>query len=405
MNKKNSAWLTWGLVGALVLIAAGFGAWRYTHSASPETRFLTEQVERGDIIQAVSANGTVNPVVVVNVGTQVSGTVRKLYVDFNSPVQKGQVLAELDPSLLQAQANQSAASLASAQASLHLAQANETRSRALYAKEYVSRMELDQAVQARDAARAQVNLALAQVSRDRTNLGYTQIRSPVSGVVVDRQVDVGQTVAASFQTPTLFKIAQDLRRMQIHSSVAEADIGQIRVGQPVRFTVDAFPDRTFRGVVNQVRLNPTTAQNVVTYDVVVDVDNADERLIPGMTAYINVVTDKRENVLRISNAALRFRPQTADKDKSQAAGRRGGPGGRGAGKRDRSRGEAHRAIVYVLRGESLTPVPIQTGISDGKFTEVADGDLKAGDKVVMQDTQAKPGGDKQPVRGPHVRMF
>ena len=289
----------------------GLGAlawWLMPKKAAPESRYVTAALERGDITQTVAANGTLNPVKLVSVGSQISGIVYKLYVDFNDRVKAGQVLLELDPALTRAQLQQSEANLASAQASLELAQANEERMRSLYAQEYVSRLELDQAVQALKAAQAQVALVQAQVARDRTNLNFTVIRSPVSGVVVSRQVDLGQTVAASLSAPTLFQIAQDLGKMQIDSNYAEADVGNIRVGQPVNFHVDAFPNRNFSGTVKQIRLNPTTQQNVVTYDVVVAVDNPELLLMPGMTAYVNITLAKREAALLVPNAALRFRP-------------------------------------------------------------------------------------------------
>ena len=251
----------------LVAVALVF----FFRNGSKKTEYLTAPVERGDISVTVSANGTLNPVTLVNVGTQVSGTVRKLSVDYNSSVVRDQILAELDDRTYLAAVHQSEANVANAAAQVELAAANHKRSDDLYAKGYSARQDLDQTVQAEKSARAQWALAKAQLDRDRTNLSYSVIRSPVSGVVVSREVDVGQTVAASFQTPTLFKIAQDLSKMQIDSSFAEADVGRVRVDQTVRFTVDAFPDRDFAGVVKQVRLNPTTVQNVVTYDVVVSV--------------------------------------------------------------------------------------------------------------------------------------
>ena len=301
---------------ALALIAAaiiGIGIIVYlkVYSDSPP-QFRTEIVGKGDISQTVSANGTINPVTLVSVGTQVSGTVKKLYVDFNSKVKKGQILLELDDSLLAAQLKQSEANVQSAQASLELATANEKRTRDLFALQYVAQQDLDTAVQAKKSAEAQLLSARAQLGKDRANLSYSVIRSPVSGVVVDREVDVGQTVAASLQTPTLFKIAQDLSKMQIDSNFAEADIGSIRVGQTARFTVDAFADRHFKGEVRQIRLNPTTVSNVVTYDVVVNVDNPEQILLPGMTAYVNIAVAERKDVLLVPNAALRYKPAKSE---------------------------------------------------------------------------------------------
>jgi HlyD family secretion protein len=359
---------------SIVLLAAlGGGAylwWKLAQDGS-EQKYRTAPAKTGDVTQTVSANGTLNPVVLVNVGTQVSGTVKKLHVDFNDRVKAGQILLELDPALLQAQVRQDEANVASAKAALELAEANETRGRALYQQEYISRQEYDTAIQAQKSARAQLDQAGAQLARNRTNLNYAVIRSPVSGVVVDRTIDVGQTVAASFQTPTLFRIAQDLRKMQIDSNFAEADIGNIKVGQPVMFGVDAFPNRTFSASVKQVRLNAIVQQNVVTYDVVVAVENPEEILRPGMTAYVNVVVAQHKAVLLVPNAALRFRPETAAE---AAAPRRRTP---------EERGDGTKATVYVLAASRLAPKPIRVGISDGRFTEVVSGDIKDGDQIVV----------------------
>jgi HlyD family secretion protein len=376
MNLGRLIWNKYALLVLLAVVGATtYIAWQRHSQPSATQRYKTQPVEIGDLTQTVSANGTLNPVVLVNVGTQVSGTVKKLHADFNDHVEKGQMLLELDPALFQAQAAQSEANVRNAKASLDLASANEKRMRDLYAQEYVSAQELDQAVQALKSARAQLALAQAQLQKDRTNLGYTVIRSPVSGVVVNRTVDMGQTVAASFQTPTLFQIAQDLREMQIDSSFAEADIGHIKVGQAVRFSVDAFQNRQFKGIVRQVRLNPTTQQNVVTYDVVVSVANPEQILMPGMTAYVNVLVAQRKSVLTIPNAALRFRPQDvvpkAETRKSKPA-----PGkGR----------ETPSTKVYVLSQGQVKPVTITTGITDSRSTEVVAG-LKEGDQVIVEDT-------------------
>ncbi len=308
------------LIGATLAAALiGGGVWYAKQRAAmnPEQRYKLATIEKGDVTQTVSANGTLNPVVLVSVGTQVSGTVRKLYVDFNDKVEKGQPLLELDDALVSASERQSAANVVSAQATLELAQANEARMKALFAQEYVSRQEYDQARQALKAGQAQLALARAQNDRDRANLNFTVIRSPVDGVVVDRIVDLGQTVAASFQTPTLIKIAQDLSEMRIDTSFAEADIGLIREGQKARFTVDAFPNKSFTGDVQQIRLNPTNQQNVVTYNVRINVANPDHVLLPGMTAYVNIGVAKRQDVLLVPNGALRFKPADAAEKKAE----------------------------------------------------------------------------------------
>ena len=375
------------LISAACLVAlGGYYAYATRGVANPEQRYKTHVLTRGDVTQTVSANGTLNPVTLVSVGTQVSGTVKKLHVDFNHQVKAGQVLAELDDAIYSAQVRQSDASMASAQASLQLARANETRMKSLFKEEYVSRQELDQAVQAREAAEAQARLARAQNDRDRANLGYSVIRSPVSGVVVDRQIDVGQTVAASFQTPTLFKIAQDLTQMQIYTTFAEADIGAIRVDQPVRFNVDAFPNRSFSGKVKQVRLNPTTQQNVVTYNVVVAVENPEQILLPGMTAYVSIVVAQKKAVLLVPNTALRFKPAETDKADGESAkspngSRPGGQPGAGGEKREKRR-DAGSGTVHVLSEGQLKPMKISTGITDARFTEVVGGALKEGDRVI-----------------------
>ncbi|OGT28931.1 MAG: efflux transporter periplasmic adaptor subunit, partial [Gallionellales bacterium RIFOXYD2_FULL_52_7] len=333
---------------SLLLISAAIAGWtvyRQVNQTTPEQQYRMQAVEQGDISQTVSANGTINPVTLVNVGTQVSGTVKKLYVDFNNAVEKGQVLLELDNALLSAQLKQDMANVEIARASVELAGANEARTRSLFNQEYASRLELDTAIQAKKAALSQMSLTQATVEKDRANLAYSVIRSPVSGVVVDRSVDVGQTVAASLQTPTLFKIAQDLSKMQINSSFAEADIGKIRVGQTVRFTVDAYPNRNFQGTVRLIRLNPTTVQNVVTYDVVINVANPEQILMPGMTAYVSIAVTERRNVLFVPNIALRFKPADKTGENTKPRSESGKP------KEDKRDGFSGR--LYVLRNGQL----------------------------------------------------
>lgn len=391
---KKKLWL---LAIVLLLAVIGYGVTAWLGRASSEERYKVQAVDKGDVAQNVSANGTLNPVILVSVGSQVSGTVKKLTVDFNSKVEKNQILAELDDTLLAAQARQDAASLKNAQASLELAMATEKRSKALLAQEYVAQQDYDQALQARKSAQAQVELQQAAVAKSRANASYTVIRSPVSGIVVDRQIDVGQTVAASLQAPVLFKIAQDLSKMQIDSSFAEADIGQIKEGQPVRFNVDAFPNRAFKGVVKLIRLNPTTTSNVVTYDVVISVDNPDQILLPGMTAYVNINVAKRQDALVVPNAALRFKPAdvaAAAKPANQAGGGAGAGRPAGNGQRpDAAGGGASRrrdpsaGTVWVLEGDKLRAVQIKIGITDGKNTEVVEGELKPGDQVVVAEAQ------------------
>jgi len=384
------------------LIAAAAAGWFWWHARSQvpiAERYELEEVTYGELTQTVTANGTLNPVTLVNVGTQVSGTVKRLHADFNDEVKAGQLLLELDPTTLQAAVEQTRGELASAEADLRLARSDESRLRELFDQEYVSRQEMDKAVQTREGAEARVQAARGKLERDIANLSYSRIRSPVSGVVVSRQVDLGQTVAASFQTPTLFQIAQDLARMQIDTSVAEADIGRITVGQVARFTVDAFPGRRFEGKVKQVRLNPTTLQNVVTYNVVVAVSNPDLILLPGMTAYVSFVIEQREHALLVPNTALRFRPEAADRARDKP--RNGVTGATRAAEAPHARRSGNAGnTVYVVRGSELVSVPVQAGISDGRSTEITGGELKAGDQVVVQDRlpAAEPGGSQQPFR-------
>jgi HlyD family secretion protein len=375
----SRVWLVTLVLSALLIV--GYFSLQPFGAGDASSRYRTAEIARGDVRQAISANGTLNPVILVNVGTQVSGTIWKLGADFNDQVQKGQILAELDPALLKAQLALSGANLANAQASLKLAQANENRARELYARGFITRAEWDQTTQARESAQAQVRVAEAQVRRDRTNLDYTVIRSPVAGVVISRNVDVGQTVAASFQTPTLFSIAQDLKRMQIDTTVAEADVGGIQAGQPARFSVDAFPDKEFHGTVRQVRMNSQIQQNVVTYNVVIDVGNPDEALLPGMTAFVHLVLAERHDVLRLPLAALRFRPESAGGEPIPTA----------------------EKAVYRLENGRPRQVPVRTGIADGKFAELLSDTLREGDAVIVEDLE-EPGKDKktQPFR---VRMF
>ncbi|MEJ5300302.1 MAG: efflux RND transporter periplasmic adaptor subunit [Thermodesulforhabdaceae bacterium] len=340
-----------------------------------EEGFSTAKVTKGDIVQIVSATGTINPVAMVLVGTQVSGTIKNIYVDFNSPVKKGQVIAEIDPSILEAQVEQAKANVLVARANLKKAEATLAdaartleRNKALFAKDLIAKSELDAAETNYQTAVAQVGAAKAQLIQAEaalksaeTNLHYTKIISPVDGVVISRNVDVGQTVAASFQTPTLFTIARDLTKMQINTNVAEADIGKVTVGQPVNFTVDAYPDQIFHGTVSQIRLAPTNIQNVVTYDVVILVDNPELKLKPGMTANVSIVTAEKKGVLRIPNAALRITLERLVKNGEKP----GEPG------------------VWVLDKGKPKFVKVTLGISDGSYTEVVSG-LEEGQDVIVE---------------------
>ena len=384
----------------LVFIFGAYYVYQLSHKKKPEDLYRLQPVTIGDIEQNVTANGTINPVSLVNVGTQVSGRVKKIYADYNDQVKKGQVLLELEDELFKAQIAASLGNVKNNEASLELAKANEMRMRSLFEKEYVSKQELDQSVQALKSAEAQLSTTKAQLKRDQTNYSYSIIKSPVSGVVVDRVVDVGQTVAASLQTPTLFKIAQDLSKMQIDTSFAEADIGRIQVGQVAKFNVDAFPNTNFEGVVKQIRLNPTNTANVVTYNIVVSVDNPDQKLLPGMTAYVNINFAKHENVLLVPNAALRYKPKNEEiklalkKDnKTDDAKSKVKNDGFGSGK------------VYVLRNNKPEMIRVQTSITNGKFTEIMSSDIKPNEFVITADmaNDQKSGPSSQgPNRPPRV---
>lgn len=390
LTKKR---LVVGLLFVGVLVIGSF-LW-LSGSRSNGPAWITAAVDRGEVVQRVSANGTLNPVVLVNVGTQISGTVIRLHTDFNRPVKAGQLLAELDPSNLEAQIRQTEASLASARANLELVSAVLKRNEQLKRNGFVSDGALDSVRKDVAAANAQVAQLEAQLARDQTNLGYSRIRSPIDGIVVNRGIDVGQTVAASFQTPTLFQIARDLTQMQIDTSVAEADVGGISPGQPVRFSVDAFREQEFSAKVRMVRLNPTSQQNVVTYNVVIDVTNQSGVLLPGMTAQVSIQTNRQENVVRIPAGALRFKPPT-EPSKS------GGPSGSN-GKTDAAKGKpsAPSPRVYLVGPDGkLQPREIKVGISDGRYVQVLEG-LEVGEAVV---TRVAPG-QSGPASGFRFRMF
>lgn len=385
----------------VIIVALLVTRWWHARAAERNGRFQTTTIKYGDIAQTVTATGTLNPVVLVSVGTQVSGTVQKLYADYNSQVKAGQVLLILDPTLFKAQVAQDQANLASAQATLSYAQSNEDRIALLYKQNYETKADLDQAIEARASAQAAVAAAKAVLLHDQTNLSYTVIRSPVNGTVINREVDVGQTVAASFSTPTLFTIGKNLKQMQIDTTVDEADVGAVRVGQPVSFTVDAFPNRIFKGTVKQIRLNATTTQNVVTYDVVVAVDNPDLSLLPGMTAYTTILITKRTNALLVPNAALRVHlPRSKTGGHYASASGIGGYSDNASADHDAS--AANTGTVYVLGPRGPHPVRLTLGITDNTNTEVLSGRLRAGDKVIVGLLGTGPQG---PQRGGFFRVF
>jgi HlyD family secretion protein len=398
---RRSLWI--GGAALVVTLAAHRFA---TAARGPALRYDTVAVERGPVVARVTASGTLSALVTVQVGSQVSGRIQTLYVDYNSPVKKGELLAKIDPRLFQADVEQARADDGTARANLAKAKAQAVeaslqyrRSKALAAIRILDQSDLDTARANAETAEAVVQAAAAAVEQAKAaldkaevNLAYTKIVSPTDGIVIARNVDVGQTVAASLQAPTLFLVARDLRRMQVDTSVAEADIGRVRAGMPASFTVDAYPSTTFQGVVREVRNAPQTVQNVVTYDAVIDVDNPDLRLKPGMTANVAFVYARRDDVLRVRNAALRFHPEAELVAEMEGAPR--SPGRPPGAARAPSAPRTGDHKVWVLEGERAHPVSIRTGVSDGTFSEVASGPLRVGERLVTdaQSPSASPGG-------------
>ena len=390
------------LINIALILAFIFGAtyvYKLSNKKKPEDLYRLERVTLGDIEQNVTANGTINPVAMVNVGTQVSGLVKNIYADFNDQVKEGQILLELEDNLFKAQIDQSRGNVKNCEASFELAKANEARMRALFEKEYVSKQELDQAVQALKSSEALLISAKAKLSLDQTNYGYSIIKSPVSGIVIDRVVDVGQTVAASLQTPILFKIAKNLSKMEIDTSFAEADIAKIQVGQSVKFSVDAYPNRTFEGTVKQIRLNPVNTANVVTYNIVILVENQEGVLLPGMTAYVTINFARHEKVLLVPNAALRYQPKNenlsliAKKNEAFRIEDKQKKEGYGVGK------------IYMLRDNKPFMIRVTTGITNGKLTEVMSSEIKENDLIISGDLmsdQKSRSGAQGPSRPPRV---
>lgn len=405
---SKSRWIAAGAALVLILVFIVIGA-----RGGPKAEYFTAKVQRGDIHDVVDLTATINPVKTIQVGSQVSGTIAKLYVDFNSRVHPGETVALIDQSLFKGALEQATAALEAARANVaaaeaHLAQAKDDydRNGPLAQKDYVTQQALvlsksnyEMAKAAVDQAKAQVTQAVAAVGVAQTNLDYTVIRSPVEGVVVSRNVDVGQTVAASLQAPTIFTIAQDLSKMQLYAKTDESDVGRVRVHQDVTFKVDAFPKETFTGVVNEIRMNATTVQNVVTYDAIIDLDNPELKLLPGMTAYVTVPVASVTNVIEIPNSALRFHP-ALPADQLRALYAKYGlrdtdvtpPVGDAPLRRDSSSGrrpratDAEQGVIWKLRGDnSLEPVRVALGITDHAHTEalaVLGGTLSVGDEVI-----------------------
>ncbi len=405
MNRKK---LYIGVVILFILLIIGFISLR---DRQGKEKYITTQVTRGSISEIVTATGTLSAVITVQVGSQVTGLVKTLYADFNSEVKRGQLIAQIDPDPFQAKVDQARANLAAANAAVGTAQANLEKDKAnlrqteinlrrtneLFKRGIVSDSDRVTAQANYDSAAAQVKAdeasyrnALAQVEQQKANLesaeldlSHTRIISPVDGIVISRNVDVGQTVAASLQAPTLFVIAKDLTKMQIDTNVVEADIGKVKVGQKATFTVDAYPNKKFTGKVIQVRNQPITVQNVVTYDAVIGVENPDLELKPGMTANVSILTAYRDNVLRVSNAAFRFHPELDDKKETSKGGKRN---------------EGDNDIWLLSEKGEPVAIPVRTGITDGNFTEVVDGGLKEGDRIIVgvesKERPSSPGGGR-----------
>ncbi len=374
-----------------VVFVSGFAFYFNKHR---DSGYITVPAKVDTIVEAVEASGTVNPVNTVDIGSQVSGMIKDIYVDYNSKVTKGQLLAQIDPSLFQAQVDKARGDLEAArsnkakiQAMLVYDKKNYERYKRLYEKNYVAKSDLDlaEATYKSDlaqiaAAQGTINQAQATLNNNLTNLRYTKIVSPVDGIVVSRAVDVGQTVAASFQTPTLFQVAQDLTNMQIEVNVSEADIGKIKKGQEVEYTLDGYADSVFHGKVTEVRIAPTTVSNVVTYTVIVDVDNKDQKMIPGMTANASIITNKSENVICVPTDALKFTPKEIT-----------------GGKKYKEQG------LWILRNNKPTRISIETGAKDSDRTEIISKELKENDRVII----SKKGNKDKTAQGkrPPMRMF
>ncbi len=425
MNRARSRALgRW--LAVILLAAGGVAGWRwYAGRNGPEPLdYRTAPVTRGDITQLITANGQLSPVQSVTVGSQVSGIITKILADFNSQVTNGQVLAQIDPSAIRQSLTQAEAELASARASLELAALNHRRAQELVASQLIAQSEYDQSLVSLHQAEAAVRMREAAVEKVRVDLERTTIYSPIDGIVISRAVDMGQTVAASFNTPTLFLIANDLRKMRIEAAVSEADVGGVTEGQRATFTVDAYLGRQFAGQVSQVRFAPVTNQNVVNYIAIVDVNNDDLKLRPGMTANASIITGERRGVLCLPSAALRFRPPenalviggtSAPPAGASLASERRGPGAGGgrpmgpqaaAGAAEKP---ATRTIYLVetnTSGVGLRPVSVRLGISDSQSIEAIEG-VKEGDQVAigLNQTAARPGtaAASSPFGGPFGR--
>jgi HlyD family secretion protein len=435
LKQLTRAKLLW-LVALLIVIA--FVLYRCTGGGDSAPEYQTTVAEKGDVVARVSTSGSLQAVVTVDVGSQVSGRIQELYADFNSPVKKGERIAKIDPSLFEAQVVSAEANVSAARANVRRlvvtaedAERQAKRAEEVYAQRLISETERDNSVATARASRASVDQAQSQLAQSlaaletaKTNLRYTDILSPTDGVVISRAVNRGQTVAASLSAPVIFTIAQDLRKMEVHTNVAESDIGRLKPEMRVTFTVDAYPGDPFRGRIRDIRNAPQVVQNVVTYDAVIDVANPDLKLKPGMTATVSVVTDRRNDVLAVPNAALRFRPEgvpppgavaSAAPGQSARPGQAGAAGGEGNRRRERSRdGERDgdddgagrqrviKRTVYVLVEGEPVPREVVTGLTDGRLTEITGGELKEGEQLILGIAGQGQGQGQRGQRGPRI---
>lgn len=366
-KRRTRKWV----VTLLVLAAIGAGLWFFIFRPDDEQKMVVRYaaVERGDIVKAITATGQLQATKTVQVGSQISGTIRELYADFNTRVTKGQLIAVIDPTFYEATVKEALANNARATAEVENAGREAARAEELFKRDLLSRAEYEAATTKLRTSQAALGQTEAALARAHVNLGYTRIHAPISGTVISRNVDVGQTVAASLNAPTLFVIAEDLSKMEVQANVDEADIGQVTDSQEVDFTVDAFAEKRFKGKVKMVRISPTVQQNVVTYTVVIDADNSEGMLLPGMTATVTITSEERRDVLRLPTSALKFKPSGIDEQKRTGAAR-GKP----------------TDIVYLKAGSKekpFAPTELTTGLSDGMFTEIKGGRLKEGDSVAV----------------------
>lgn len=366
----------------IILILIGIGLWVYFGTKTKKKDYITVDITRGDIIQTVTATGEIQPVNTVSVGSQVSGTIEEIFVDYNSRVKQGDLLLTIEPSVLKSSVDEAKASLESAKSELKYAQSEYERNKSLYSDGFISRAEMEKSETTYEQTEQAVNKAQYSYERALTNLGYATITSPVDGTVISRKVDKGQTVAASFQTPDLFEIAEDLSKMQIETAVSEADIGMIKDGMPVTFTVDAYPNQIFRGNVQQIRLSPTTVSNVVVYTVVIDVDNSDLKLMPGMTAFVTIVVAEAKDTWKTKNSGLLIRtyknilPDVTDDI-------------------------TPKTHLAIKRGKDIVFVPYTRGIATPTDTQIISDEIKENDKLIVgfegQSTM-----NKSTMRGPRM---